>query len=363
MDVTIQTLTPLWTGGVETGECDRIHETGILGSLRWWMEALVRGLGGQEVCDPTAQTCSYDPKKPDNGLCDVCQIFGATGWKRRFRLEVQELQISDAQIQHPLKANRTYTDHNGKQKTPTWYFQNSPKSGLFTLKIQPLHPIFQPEVIGGLIQFVADWSAVGARPQMGFGVIQIIHDDFSQPKRLDTRPLYDWLIKTSGSKSDLTLPGLSNIFLAKIQAKDSSHSFQEKNTFDLKYDIRQLFRTETKAGVPNKINKNHKSEETDLRHFIMGTVKEEREAAKIKVSRPYDNGKLIRLWGWIPEQGDVYNSRWNREKAVNAVHQHLTANYKLEIWREMNSARDTVTPSQADNRAFLASLLDIQEEG
>lgn len=45
MKITAQALTPLWTGGVETGKVDRIHETGILGSMRWWMEALVRGVG------------------------------------------------------------------------------------------------------------------------------------------------------------------------------------------------------------------------------------------------------------------------------------------------------------------------------
>lgn len=64
MDITIKTLTPLWTGGID-GKCDRLHETGILGSLRWWMEVLVRGVGGQ-VKDPTSDECSgLDPKKFD----------------------------------------------------------------------------------------------------------------------------------------------------------------------------------------------------------------------------------------------------------------------------------------------------------
>ncbi|MCD6141803.1 type III-B CRISPR module RAMP protein Cmr1, partial [Candidatus Bipolaricaulota bacterium] len=45
MKVKIRTLTPLWTGGAD-GKVDRVHETGILGSLRWWYEAIVRGLGG-----------------------------------------------------------------------------------------------------------------------------------------------------------------------------------------------------------------------------------------------------------------------------------------------------------------------------
>ena len=56
MEIKLKTLTPLWTGGVETGRVDRLHETGILGSIRWWMEALVRGMGG-EACDSSQGTC------------------------------------------------------------------------------------------------------------------------------------------------------------------------------------------------------------------------------------------------------------------------------------------------------------------
>ncbi|WP_322489162.1 hypothetical protein [Chloroflexus sp.] len=32
-DLTLTTLTPLWTGGID-GVTDRIHETGLIGSLR-----------------------------------------------------------------------------------------------------------------------------------------------------------------------------------------------------------------------------------------------------------------------------------------------------------------------------------------
>jgi CRISPR-associated protein Cmr1 len=398
MEVIIKTLTPLWTGGVDAGKCDRIHETGILGSLRWWMEVLVRGMGGK-VCDPTEQKCLYDPKKPNNNLCDVCQIFGATGWKRRFRLEIQEIQVSDASVQHPMKANRTYTDSKGESKTPTWYFQNPPKSGSFTIHIQSLHPDFKPEVIGGLIQFIADWSALGARPQMGFGVIQV------EGSRIDAQPLHDWLINTVGSNtySDLPslhllasaiqgvasvgsntysdLPSLQNIFLAKIQPKDSNSSFKEQDTFNLKYDLRNLFRTE-ESKITEKKNQNQNGRKglilkkdkkdnnvtesdssKDLRHFIMGTVEDDRIAAKVKISRSYDeNDKLMRVWGWIPEEAGVYTNGWNREKVVDAICQYLTANYTLHDWREMNSDRDTKAKKISDAKIFLHSLLKLQEE-
>jgi len=46
VEIRLRTLPPLWTGDLEAGEVDCIHKTGILGSLRWWYEAIVRGLGG-----------------------------------------------------------------------------------------------------------------------------------------------------------------------------------------------------------------------------------------------------------------------------------------------------------------------------
>ncbi|GET42748.1 type III-B CRISPR module RAMP protein Cmr1 [Microseira wollei] len=359
MEVKINTLTPLWTGGVDAGKCDRIHETGILGSLRWWMEVLVRGVGGN-ACDTTEQKCSRK-----NGLCDVCKVFGAEGQKRQFRLEVQEVQISDAVIQHPIQANRSHTNNKGKSKPPTWYFPdptrkdikpqpaNTPKTGTLILKIQSLQSDFNPGVIGGLIQFIADHSALGARPQMGFGVIEVMDDDFSKPIRFNTQTLYNWLTATAGNKIYQDLPSLQNIFLAQIQPKDSTDLFTEKETFNLKYELRNCFRAA--IGRPDNLRQ--------LRHFIMGTVDGDRMAAKIKISRPYENDKLMRVWGWIPEEADVYKNGWNREKVVDAIYQHLTANYTLHDWREMNSDRDIEAKNISEAKIFLRSILKLQEDG
>ncbi|MCW5850781.1 MAG: type III-B CRISPR module RAMP protein Cmr1 [Anaerolineae bacterium] len=65
MEIQLRTLTPIWTGGVE-GTSDRLHESGLLGSLRWWYEAVVRGLGGYAVAsqvlrEPQAR-CGFDTK-------------------------------------------------------------------------------------------------------------------------------------------------------------------------------------------------------------------------------------------------------------------------------------------------------------
>ncbi|MBW2123481.1 MAG: type III-B CRISPR module RAMP protein Cmr1 [Deltaproteobacteria bacterium] len=105
MEIRIRTLTPLGTGGGDQ-TCDRLHETGIIGSLRWWYEALVRGLGGY-ACDSTGDDrCEYDPKKPvppENQLCAACHLFGCTGWGRKFRLRV--LDTSGQVIQNAVHEN------------------------------------------------------------------------------------------------------------------------------------------------------------------------------------------------------------------------------------------------------------------
>lgn len=107
--IKVKTITPLWTGDVNR-ECSKIKETSMIGSLRWWYEALVRGLGGY-ACYPASRNedercrLDYDKFKVamdsgestqqalDEQICPPCQLFGCTGWSRRFRLEVTECDM------------------------------------------------------------------------------------------------------------------------------------------------------------------------------------------------------------------------------------------------------------------------------
>jgi CRISPR-associated protein Cmr1 len=352
MQVTINTRTPLWTGGAERN-VDRIHETGLIGSLRWWYEAIVRGVGGR-ACDPSQHECSFDTEKyreskatddrqrlHDAGLCDVCQVFGATGWRRRFRIKVVEDNITDSSIQSSIKANRTYTDRNGKRSVPTWYFKQPntryfvpPKTGIFTIQVHSLTQDFPLDIVGGLLQSMADWTAIGAKVQMGFGVIQPSNG------RLDTTSFYNWTKNVAGKRDYRSLPSLRNVFLARIYLKNA----EDQDTFNLKYDLRRLF-----------------AEDQNLRHFIMGTVTGQRVAAKVKISRPYSDG-LIRVWGWIPEDASAYSNRWDREIILQAIYEHLSDpnRYSLQVWREMGSERDTVR-NQNDPLAFLQNILQVAD--
>ena len=80
----LQALTDIWTGDARPDR-KRLILTGIMGSLRWWFEVLVRGLGGT-ACDPSATECQV------KNHCPVCELFGCAGWARKFRFQVLDAQ-------------------------------------------------------------------------------------------------------------------------------------------------------------------------------------------------------------------------------------------------------------------------------
>jgi len=75
-NIELQILSKIFTGGPER-ESEVIRDTGLIGSLRWWYEALIRALGGT-ACDPSESECE--------GIrhCDACELFGCSGWSRKF---------------------------------------------------------------------------------------------------------------------------------------------------------------------------------------------------------------------------------------------------------------------------------------
>lgn len=163
MDITVKTATPLWTGGIETGRIDRIHETGILGSLRWWMEALVRGMGG-EACDPSGQKCPNDAKNPSSSICDVCRVFGTTGWRRRFRLEV----INDET--QPIWDGHRTLNIRPPDRSRGWFLPPG-RMGTFTLRLHGDEASLK--FLSCLLLFLERWGSLGAKAQLGYGAFLI----------------------------------------------------------------------------------------------------------------------------------------------------------------------------------------------
>lgn len=78
----------IWTGNEKGKNSKYIRETGIIGSLRWWYESIIRGLGGS-ACAITSIDSNCGERCNEKKRCAVCELFGCTGWARKFRLEIE----------------------------------------------------------------------------------------------------------------------------------------------------------------------------------------------------------------------------------------------------------------------------------
>lgn len=184
LSIRYRALTPIYTGDRKM-QVDRLHETGFHGSMRWWLEALIRGVGGLAL-DPTEQANNFDAKQYVDqygaltrdtfahidrlracGLDDASQVYGATGWRRRFRLELDHSRKFERSNWDTISLpDRSYTatDRNGRSvtKTPTWWLKDEPFRDEFTLTLRALDPGFPLSIVGGLLSFLEEWAGVNS---------------------------------------------------------------------------------------------------------------------------------------------------------------------------------------------------------
>lgn len=143
---TLTALTDIWTGDA-SGKGGRLITTGLLGSIRWWFEVVVRGLGGS-ACDPTHQKdnkpgpCPQPGKGPHDAghHCVVCELFGCTDWARKFRFDV--LDGSGKPQQNQIKARQQ-----------------------FQFRFTSLRPICEQEwaLLDLTIRLIAEYGAIGGK--------------------------------------------------------------------------------------------------------------------------------------------------------------------------------------------------------
>ncbi len=164
----ITPLTPLWTGDANK-KGRRVLETGILGSLRWWYEALLRGLGVR-ACDPSRRSCEYDEKKGLEIICSACRLFGCTGYSRSFRLMIEgdgDAGERDIQVKIKTSENR---EHRG------WRIP-SRLAGELALSFIPMRPNnfgeFEITSLYYLLRLIESYGALGAKASQGQGVIRV----------------------------------------------------------------------------------------------------------------------------------------------------------------------------------------------
>ena len=123
----------------------RLISTGLLGSIRWWFEVLVRGLDGS-ACDPT------DTKCESQDHCVVCELFGCTGWARKFRFEV---------LSNGLKT-RTEQIKKNDPKTRT---EQTKEEDTFYLRFTALRPVCDEEwaLLDATLRLISKYGAIGGK--------------------------------------------------------------------------------------------------------------------------------------------------------------------------------------------------------
>ena len=187
----LRTLTPLWLGDIDRNS-GVPKESGLLGSLRFWYEGLLRS-HGIHACDPTGEgkeRCEgYD-------CCDACMLFGATGYARRFRLEVEGLGptglfFTVSQAMAGASGRFLWRIFGGeetggkrwkdKEGNVTFEFGVkalwSPKPFTITLYARPPDQEWVIPRIAFLLQIVSRMGGIGAKTQYGFGQVKLEPDE------------------------------------------------------------------------------------------------------------------------------------------------------------------------------------------
>jgi CRISPR-associated protein Cmr1 len=179
--IRLKCLTPLWLGDIDRSS-PAAKESGLIGSLRFWSEGLVRRYG-IPVCD------AQDRCKKEQGLCLVCRTFGATGWARRFRIELSGLSavpvffraspkvasVSGNWLWQIFGADKTGGEKRKLGANTEYSFGVSALWNVkpFEITIIPRADA-PPEAIGLLalaLLRAAEWGGLGAKTQYGFGQV------------------------------------------------------------------------------------------------------------------------------------------------------------------------------------------------
>ncbi len=325
--VKIKPLTPLWTGNAE-GKGIEVRETGILGSLRWWYEALLRGLGAY-ACDTTSDKhCELKPSqgKPveeqvKEQLCLACQLFGCTGYSRRFRLMISN--GGGTGQPREVKLKNSTKQHRG------WRIPDKVASA-FTMTFLPMRggalTDFENATIYYTLKIIESYGALGAKTSQGQGVVQVIDWDGLE----SVAEAEDWIKEVSKQptrpdRKPIDPPDLSNLVGATITFDTNTtpgswwnkiplnglESFNMGNNPSwvpsapsVRAHLRGWLRDP--SNIPN-LDENLQQE----RHRIMGTINHPigPKGSEIFVTHLYrsnaDNLWSMRIFGFLPRNGNA----------------------------------------------------------
>jgi len=372
LEIQLKTLTPLWTGGVNRNS-RHAHESGIIGSLRWWYEGLLRGMG-VHVCDATAdksdERCRFERKQGESiddtlaRICPACRLFGCTGWRRRFRLDVRGLEPQDlffaaSRGVYVAAGNWLWRMFGGADLGGSKAGRGAAVRFDFgvqalwgeavTLKITPLTDKSDETLarLAFLLDVITRWGAIGAKPQHGFGQIEI-SGGLDQVRVLKGRQLLLDEVDTEAVKRASGYFTLASFFSHQytLHAPDRyfdhlrligkpARGFEYRqhyipSAFDIRYKSRSRdFRTGRGEdfGMRPWFRERYGK---DVAHQLFGRSDarrdDERSAGRIFVSHPFrtepNETWKLKIWGHVPLNLRDDNGR---KISVQDVEDHVDA--------------------------------------
>jgi len=400
ISLNLKIKTPVWTGDIGT-RSDLLQTTGIIGSLRWWTEAVLRGLG-KYCCDPVSDDRCPKKVNDQKQYCASCLIFGATGMRRLFRLELN----GSTRVFYGGLIN---IKPDGRSRG--WYL-GSGIVGDIKLNIIPLDDSFNKNLILLPLTIAAKWGGIGAKTQHGYGVAEVVNglninfeefsnsiESISSNQRLSTLGVG---LRTGNANG---LPKLDEMFFAKVRLEVTDNNWwkQVDGIKESCADDARMIKWVNSGSVPiapaiknwlrfgKRITTNKGKKIQDslfkevanrrISNWLFGNSRANgKTASKINISCAYRvEGNLweFRVWGWIPKHNlpegfDRDGFLEKLKKALDgdgsirvpwgALLGDRTENHKLIVWREFESSRDTVKPNESKIGNYIQSLLGGEEQ-
>lgn len=346
--------------------------------MRWWYEAIVRGLGGY-ACDPTNDIhCKFNTEAYNReykqcleaneskelalkyaleaGLkevCPACRLFGCTGWKRQFKLETSV----DANQIEPF--NLVTLDKNNSFNN--WWiskaFEKSIKSdnskltfGKCDLIITELTNSANLNIssqIRSLLSIMSTVGAIGAKNQYGYGIfdfkdkrdvieslkeIKLLLDNFDFIMKTESIDFYSldkfWCYDFSLGEDNKTVLKFKK---ANIIGKKSNNDQYIPVSFDIRYKL-----PGTEFGLRNNFSKEYGKKKT---RKIFGTISgNEKNGSRIFVSHIFrknnSTGYFLKIWGFTDEEVASFIESTTKEMFVLSGHEVVRKDVELKAFLE-----------------------------
>ena len=286
LEIQLLTKTPIWTGDANGKMADHILETGIVGSLRWWVEAIVRSAGFHVPEDPGSDSIS-----------PAANLFGTTEGKRQFAFSIDDQTAPDPHLQPNRGSSISFKldekvgigphrDEKDRLKYPEWVFQGHPRGGSLAIRLRASQT--HCAILQSALFLASRVGAIGAKAQFGCGVFDLCRHPQDHSKIHDLlNPAYPGAPQPE-THLNAELPTLQSLFWKEIPLPGFKPSVNDLTPFLLRYRIREQIRIK---GYPQ-----------DLRHQICGWVRNPPSGSIFFISFPFPRNDeyRIRVWGWHP---------------------------------------------------------------